>query len=83
MTGTEGYESEGIRGLRALGVRELSYKLVFLACYVAPTNPRVSLQRKEIERCWLVSALYGFPSDQGGGMGKGLSVCVCHLSVLV
>ncbi|RMC18805.1 hypothetical protein DUI87_04701 [Hirundo rustica rustica] len=38
--GTEGYESEGIRGLRALGVRELSYKLVFLACYVAPTNPR-------------------------------------------
>ncbi|NXB79712.1 MCM6 factor, partial [Donacobius atricapilla] len=40
VTGTEGYESEGIRGLRALGVRELSYKLVFLACYVAPTNPR-------------------------------------------
>lgn len=42
------YETEGIRGLRALGVRELSYKLVFLACYVAPTNPRVSLERKEI-----------------------------------
>ncbi|NWW32944.1 MCM6 factor, partial [Panurus biarmicus] len=40
VTGTEGYESEGIRGLRALGIRELSYKLVFLACYVAPTNPR-------------------------------------------
>ncbi|KAM4669519.1 DNA replication licensing factor MCM6 [Amazona ochrocephala] len=40
VTGTEGYEAEGIRGLRALGVRELSYKLVFLACYVAPTNPR-------------------------------------------
>ncbi|XP_070587514.1 DNA replication licensing factor MCM6 [Erythrolamprus reginae] len=40
VTGKEGYESEGIRGLRALGVRELSYKLVFLACYVAPTNPR-------------------------------------------
>ncbi|XP_005049719.1 PREDICTED: DNA replication licensing factor MCM6 [Ficedula albicollis] len=40
VTGTEGYETEGIRGLRALGVRELSYKLVFLACYVAPTNPR-------------------------------------------
>uniref|UniRef100_A0A8C9LG53 DNA replication licensing factor MCM6 n=1 Tax=Pavo cristatus TaxID=9049 RepID=A0A8C9LG53_PAVCR len=41
VSGTEGYEAEGIRGLRALGVRELSYKLVFLACYVAPTNPRV------------------------------------------
>ncbi|XP_042300603.1 DNA replication licensing factor MCM6 [Sceloporus undulatus] len=40
VSGKEGYETEGIRGLRALGVRELSYKLVFLACYVAPTNPR-------------------------------------------
>uniref|UniRef100_A0A803T322 DNA replication licensing factor MCM6 n=1 Tax=Anolis carolinensis TaxID=28377 RepID=A0A803T322_ANOCA len=40
VAGKEGYETEGIRGLRALGVRELSYKLVFLACYVAPTNPR-------------------------------------------
>ncbi|XP_009565948.2 DNA replication licensing factor MCM6 [Cuculus canorus] len=40
LSGREGYETEGIRGLRALGVRELSYKLVFLACYVAPTNPR-------------------------------------------
>lgn len=46
VSGTEGYEAEGVRGLRALGVRELSYKLVFLACYVAPTNPRVSLERK-------------------------------------
>ncbi|XP_065606364.1 DNA replication licensing factor MCM6 [Cyrtonyx montezumae] len=40
VSGTEGYEAEGVRGLRALGIRELSYKLVFLACYVAPTNPR-------------------------------------------
>ncbi|XP_019378023.1 PREDICTED: DNA replication licensing factor MCM6 [Gavialis gangeticus] len=40
VSGKEGYETEGVRGLRALGVRELSYKLVFLACYVAPTNPR-------------------------------------------
>ncbi|XP_066431255.1 DNA replication licensing factor MCM6 [Eleutherodactylus coqui] len=38
--GTEGYEAEGVRGLRALGVRDLSYRLVFLACSVAPTNPR-------------------------------------------
>lgn len=38
--GGEGYENEGVRGLRALGVRDLSYRLVFLACYVAPTNPR-------------------------------------------
>uniref|UniRef100_A0A8C6N2A6 DNA replication licensing factor MCM6 n=1 Tax=Mus spicilegus TaxID=10103 RepID=A0A8C6N2A6_MUSSI len=40
VSGADGYETEGIRGLRALGVRDLSYRLVFLACHVAPTNPR-------------------------------------------
>lgn len=40
--GPQGFESEGVRGLKALGVRELSYRLAFLACNVAPTNPRVS-----------------------------------------
>nr|XP_026245279.1 DNA replication licensing factor MCM6 [Urocitellus parryii] len=40
VSGVDGYETEGIRGLRALGVRDLSYRLVFLACFVAPTNPR-------------------------------------------
>ncbi|KAM3865696.1 DNA replication licensing factor MCM6 isoform 2-T2 [Diretmus argenteus] len=35
-----GFESEGLRGLKALGVRELSYRLAFLACNVNPTNPR-------------------------------------------
>lgn len=39
--GSQGYENEGVRGLKALGVRELSYRLAFLACHVAPTNPRV------------------------------------------
>lgn len=39
--GPQGFESEGLRGLKALGVRELSYRLAFLACNVAPTNPRV------------------------------------------
>lgn len=39
--GSQGYEKEGVRGLKALGVRELSYRLAFLACHVAPTNPRV------------------------------------------
>lgn len=38
--GGQGYEAEGLRGLKALGVRELSYRLAFLACNVAPTNPR-------------------------------------------
>lgn len=39
--GGQGFEAEGLRGLKALGVRELSYRLAFLACNVAPTNPRV------------------------------------------
>ncbi|KAM9844902.1 DNA replication licensing factor MCM6 [Aulostomus maculatus] len=38
--GGQGFEAEGLRGLKALGVRELSYRLAFLACNVAPTNPR-------------------------------------------
>ncbi|KAM7378892.1 hypothetical protein PAMP_004484 [Pampus punctatissimus] len=38
--GGQGFEAEGLRGLKALGVRELSYRLAFLACHVAPTNPR-------------------------------------------
>ncbi|XP_030608046.1 DNA replication licensing factor MCM6 [Archocentrus centrarchus] len=38
--GPQGFDSEGLRGLKALGVRELSYRLAFLACNVAPTNPR-------------------------------------------
>ncbi|XP_061746977.1 DNA replication licensing factor MCM6 isoform X1 [Nerophis ophidion] len=40
VSGPQGFESDGLRGLKALGVRELSYRLAFLACYVAPTNPR-------------------------------------------
>uniref|UniRef100_A0A668A9E9 DNA replication licensing factor MCM6 n=1 Tax=Myripristis murdjan TaxID=586833 RepID=A0A668A9E9_9TELE len=40
VTGKEGFEADGIQGLKALGVRDLSYRLAFLACYVCPTNPR-------------------------------------------
>lgn len=35
-----GDESEGIRGLKVLGVRDLHYRVAFLACSVQPTNPR-------------------------------------------
>jgi len=34
--------TEGVRGLKALGVRELHYRMAFLACSVQSTNPRVS-----------------------------------------
>ncbi|KAJ4450240.1 MCM DNA helicase complex subunit mcm6 [Periplaneta americana] len=32
--------TEGVRGLKALGVRELNYRMAFLACSVQATNPR-------------------------------------------
>ncbi|XP_066993325.2 DNA replication licensing factor Mcm6 [Anabrus simplex] len=32
--------SEGVRGLKALGVRDLNYRMAFLACSVQSTNPR-------------------------------------------
>lgn len=38
----EGYEAEGVQGLKALGVRDLNYRLAFLACSVKSSNPRVS-----------------------------------------
>jgi len=42
MTQAEGAEdSEGLQGLKALGVRELHYKLAFLACSVQQSNPKV------------------------------------------
>lgn len=35
-----GDDAEGVRGLKALGVRDLHYRISFLACSVQPTNPR-------------------------------------------
>lgn len=35
-----GDETEGVRGLKELGVRDLHYKMAFLACSVQATNPR-------------------------------------------
>lgn len=42
VRGGEGYDSEGVRGLKALGVRDLTYRLAFLACAVQQTQPGVS-----------------------------------------
>ena len=38
----EGQEMEGVRGLKALGVRDLNYRLAFLACSVLQSNPMVN-----------------------------------------
>ncbi|XP_075127222.1 maternal DNA replication licensing factor mcm6 isoform X1 [Leptodactylus fuscus] len=40
ITGPEGFNTDGVQGLKALGVRDLSYRLAFLACHVGATNPR-------------------------------------------
>jgi hypothetical protein len=36
---TYGMEGEGVRGLKALGVKELTYKTAFLACSVQVRLP--------------------------------------------
>lgn len=35
-----GDDSEGVRGLKSLGVRDLHYRMAFLCCSVQATNPR-------------------------------------------
>ncbi|CAD5113181.1 DgyrCDS2369 [Dimorphilus gyrociliatus] len=45
LPGEAGYESEGVRGLKALGVRDLHYRLAFLACNVEATNQRFGLAK--------------------------------------
>jgi DNA replication licensing factor MCM6 len=38
MKNKEGYDMEGVTGLKALGVRDLTYRLAFLATTVSPTD---------------------------------------------
>ena len=45
MKAGEGYDAEGVRGLKALGVRDLTYRLAFLACSVQQTRPGVRCGR--------------------------------------
>jgi DNA replication licensing factor MCM6 len=45
VKGASGYDTEGVRGLKALGVRDLTYKMAFLACTVSSTNPRVCIDQ--------------------------------------
>ncbi|UJR15031.1 hypothetical protein I4U23_002005 [Adineta vaga] len=34
----KGYSADGVRGLKALGVRDLTYHLAFLACHITPAE---------------------------------------------
>ena len=42
LKGAEGYEQEGVSGLKALGVRDLGYKMAFLASNVLQSKTKVS-----------------------------------------
>ncbi|KAG0721771.1 Zygotic DNA replication licensing factor mcm6-A [Chionoecetes opilio] len=44
----KGEQSEGVTGIKALGIRELKYRLAFLSCSVTPTNPKFG--GKELHR---------------------------------
>lgn len=35
--------NEGVKGLKCLGIRELNYKLAFLACSLSATDSRVNI----------------------------------------
>ncbi|KAG8181898.1 hypothetical protein JTE90_026057 [Oedothorax gibbosus] len=61
--GREGFETEGVRGLKALGVRELSYKTAFLAATVVPTEMKISA----------VEMLSASPSKKGDLLQKELT----------
>ncbi|WAR04641.1 MC6ZB-like protein [Mya arenaria] len=41
VSANQGYENEGVRGLKALGVRDLNYRMAFLACTVTSTSARL------------------------------------------
>ncbi|BFZ59710.1 MCM DNA helicase complex subunit mcm6 [Saitoella coloradoensis] len=40
--GRDGFASEGVTGLKSLGVRDLTYRLAFLACMVQSTDTRAA-----------------------------------------
>jgi len=41
LRGGESQNLEGVRGLKALGVRDLNYRMAYLACTVIPCNNKV------------------------------------------
>ena len=43
LRGGESQNLEGVRGLKALGVRDLNYRMAYLACTVIPCNNKVNI----------------------------------------
>jgi len=42
LRGGESQNLEGVRGLKALGVRDLNYRMAYLACTAVPCNNKVN-----------------------------------------
>ena len=71
--GNQGYETEGVQGLKALGVRDLCYRTAFLASTVSPCNRKVSyLNPVQIQHQDIVYNIFPYPpgpdSNRGGGI---------------
>ncbi|XP_075245928.1 DNA replication licensing factor MCM6-like [Convolutriloba macropyga] len=49
---SDGYETEGVRGLKSLGVRDLTYKIAFLACNVASSHQMFSGKSTSLRDEW-------------------------------
>ena len=49
--GRDGYNQEGLEGLKSLGVRDLTYRLAFLAHSVIPSHTRFGGGIGELSQC--------------------------------
>lgn len=49
--GRDGYQQEGVEGLKSLGVRDLTYRLAFLAHTVVPSQTRFGGGIGELNQC--------------------------------
>jgi len=50
LRGGESQNLEGVRGLKALGVRDLNYRMAYLACTVIPCNNKVIVAKFRVTR---------------------------------
>ncbi|KRZ96378.1 Zygotic DNA replication licensing factor mcm6-B [Trichinella sp. T8] len=75
----EGYSVEGIRGLKALGVRDLNYRVAFLACNLIPLDFHLGGRRNdEIKRGILLMLFGGVPKRtvEGTTLRGDINICI-------
>ncbi|KRZ31942.1 Zygotic DNA replication licensing factor mcm6-B, partial [Trichinella pseudospiralis] len=74
----EGYSVEGIRGLKALGVRDLNYRVAFLACNLIPLDFHLGGRNDEIKRGILLMLFGGVPKRtvEGTTLRGDINICI-------